>query len=50
LLMQALRQSQRAAEALRVFELMRKRLLKELEVEPDLELLREQQKVLTALS
>ena len=50
LLMQALRNSQRAAEALRVFEQMRKTLLKELEVEPDLELLREHQKVLMALA
>lgn len=50
LLMQALRCSQRAAEALRVFEALRKTLLKELDVEPDLELLREHQKVLSALT
>lgn len=50
LLMQALRWSGRGAEALRVFEQTRKALHRELEVEPDLELLREQQKVLAALS
>ncbi|MBX3170581.1 MAG: FHA domain-containing protein [Candidatus Eremiobacteraeota bacterium] len=50
LLMQALRSSQRAAEALRIFEQTRKTLLKELEIEPDLELLREHQKVLSALT
>lgn len=49
LLMQALRQSGRGAEALRAFEQMRKTVWKELEVEPDLELLREHQKVLGSL-
>ena len=50
LLMRALRGSGRAPEALRVFEQMRKTLFKELEAEPDLELLREHQKVLATLA
>ncbi|MFN8610624.1 MAG: BTAD domain-containing putative transcriptional regulator [Vulcanimicrobiota bacterium] len=49
LLMQALRCSQRASEALRVYEQTRKTLWKELEVEPEMELLREHQLALLAL-
>lgn len=48
-LMQALRSCQRAPEALRVFEQSRKTLHKELGVEPEVELLREHQRVLALL-
>lgn len=48
-LMQALRSCQRAPEALRVFEQSRKTLQKELGVEPEVELLREHQRVLALL-
>jgi len=49
-LMQALRHCQRATEAVRVFEQCRKTLHKELEVEPDLDLLTEHQRALSALA
>lgn len=46
LLMRSLRHSQRPAEALRIFEQNRKYWLKELDAEPEVELLREQQRLL----